>query len=426
MTAEIAVFNKSAVALAADSAVTVSGGGKHKIYNGAEKLFALTKHHPVGLMVYGSGDICTAPWELVIKAYRSELGSRSFSTLEEYSESFFNFLEDSENIITDGMRSAHLFQYLSEGVFNLLVESFSQTKPDHYWHNFSMGTFFSELEDHCEELLVSLSDTDFLDGFSGDDMDDARAYCEGVTYRIVSEKFNGSSDEIPATLLTVLKQIFSAMICKQSDTGNVSGLVIAGYGDDDFYPKVLSYDVCGFFKGKIRKSMNVEKCSGNGEGGVTPFAQDDEVTAFMQGVSGNLLANLHKVYQGAIVNLLEGIDGSLRNLVHPDQLQPVRDAIVGVVQNSVVDCDTRIDNFMHENYVSKVVNMIRFLPKQDLAYMAESLVNLTAFKRKVSDDSETVGGPIDVAVISKADGFIWVKRKHYFQKDLNHHYFGRS
>lgn len=69
MTAEIAVFNKSAVALAADSAVTISGGGKHKIYNGAEKLFALTKHHPVGVMVYGSGDLCSAPWELVIKAY---------------------------------------------------------------------------------------------------------------------------------------------------------------------------------------------------------------------------------------------------------------------------------------------------------------------------------------------------------------------
>jgi hypothetical protein len=51
--------------------------------------------------------------------------------------------------------------------------------------------------------------------------------------------------------------------------------------------------------------------------------------------------------------------------------------------------------------------------------MAESLVNLTSFKRKFSRDAETVGGPIDVAVISKADGFVWIKRKHYFAKDLN-------
>ena len=38
-------------------------------------------------------------------------------------------------------------------------------------------------------------------------------------------------------------------------------------------------------------------------------------------------------------------------------------------------------------------------------------------------DLETVGGPIDVAVISKGDGFVWVKRKHYFPADLNNHFF---
>ncbi|HFI6949934.1 TPA: hypothetical protein ACGSCI_003706, partial [Escherichia coli] len=100
MTAEIAVFNKTAVALAADSAVTISGGGKHKIYNGAEKLFALTKHHPVGLMVYGTGDLCTAPWELIIKAYRKDLGSKCFDSLEEYAEDFFNYLQSAKSIIT--------------------------------------------------------------------------------------------------------------------------------------------------------------------------------------------------------------------------------------------------------------------------------------------------------------------------------------
>jgi len=51
--------------------------------------------------------------------------------------------------------------------------------------------------------------------------------------------------------------------------------------------------------------------------------------------------------------------------------------------------------------------------------MAESLVNLTKFKRRVSKEQETVGGPIDVAVITKGDGFVWIKRKHYFQPELN-------
>lgn len=63
------------------------------------------------------------------------------------------------------------------------------------------------------------------------------------------------------------------------------------------------------------------------------------------------------------------------------------------------------------------------LPKDELAAMAEALVNLTSFKRKVSMETETVGGPIDVAVISKGDGFIWIKRKHYFKSELNPQFF---
>ena len=62
-------------------------------------------------------------------------------------------------------------------------------------------------------------------------------------------------------------------------------------------------------------------------------------------------------------------------------------------------------------YTDPVVSVLRLLPKQELAAVAEALVNLQSFKRRVSWDQETVGGPVDVAIISKADGFSWVKRK---------------
>ena len=45
------------------------------------------------------------------------------------------------------------------------------------------------------------------------------------------------------------------------------------------------------------------------------------------------------------------------------------------------------------------------------------------FKRKMSMDAETVAGPIDVAVISKGGGFIWINRKHYFERELNPQFF---
>ena len=78
-----------------------------------------------------------------------------------------------------------------------------------------------------------------------------------------------------------------------------------------------------------------------------------------------------------------------------------------------------LDNIQQESYINPIMQSVRSLQKTDLANMAETLVNLTAFKRHVSKDTETVGGPTDVALITKGDGFVWIKRKHYFDIKLN-------
>jgi len=94
------------------------------------------------------------------------------------------------------------------------------------------------------------------------------------------------------------------------------------------------------------------------------------------------------------------------------------------ISNKILqDHDEKLTNHRRQNYVMPVVSVVSILPKDELAAMAEALVNLTSFKRKVSMQSETVGGPIDVAVISKGDGFVWIKRKHYFKPDLNSQFF---
>ena len=89
MTAEVAIMNRTAVALAADSAVTIGGGQNvPKIYNTVNKLFMLSKYHPVGIMVYGNAEFMRIPWETVIKMYRNHLGARSFDALDGYVSSY--------------------------------------------------------------------------------------------------------------------------------------------------------------------------------------------------------------------------------------------------------------------------------------------------------------------------------------------------
>ncbi|MBK8110761.1 MAG: hypothetical protein IPK46_10765 [Saprospiraceae bacterium] len=92
MTAVVGILNKHAVAIAADSAVTIGGNGGKKIFNKANKVFTLSKQHPVGIMIYNSASFMTTPWETIIKVYRKQLGSTSFPTLKEYEQNFIAFL----------------------------------------------------------------------------------------------------------------------------------------------------------------------------------------------------------------------------------------------------------------------------------------------------------------------------------------------
>ena len=71
----------------------------------------------------------------------------------------------------------------------------------------------------------------------------------------------------------------------------------------------------------------------------------------------------------------------------------------------------------------KIIGAEDGVEKEDLIDVAESLISLTSLKRRMTFAEESVGGPVDVAVISKGDGFIWIKRKHYFDPKLNNHFF---
>ena len=118
MTAEVAVINSTAVALAADSAVTI---GSEKIYNSALKLFALSKIEPVGIMIYGNATLMGVPWETIIKIFREELGASSYATLEEYSDRYFSFLVSKKNFFPEDVQE-NWFIANVRGYFGILLK----------------------------------------------------------------------------------------------------------------------------------------------------------------------------------------------------------------------------------------------------------------------------------------------------------------
>ncbi len=59
------------------------------------------------------------------------------------------------------------------------------------------------------------------------------------------------------------------------------------------------------------------------------------------------------------------------------------------------------------------------MPIQDAIDLAEFFVDLTERFSRFKPGAPTVGGPIEIAAVTKHEGFRWVKRKYYFSRDLN-------
>lgn len=59
------------------------------------------------------------------------------------------------------------------------------------------------------------------------------------------------------------------------------------------------------------------------------------------------------------------------------------------------------------------------MPIKDAIDLAEYLVSTTINFSKFSPGAPSVGGPIDIAAITKHEGFKWIKRKYYYNVEIN-------
>ncbi|HBT4749023.1 TPA: hypothetical protein MB338_000438 [Klebsiella quasipneumoniae subsp. quasipneumoniae] len=434
MTAEIAVFNRSGVALAADSAVTTTNGFSEKIYNNADKLFELSKDHPVAVMIYNNAVLCHAPWEVLIKAYRKTLTSPPLKTIKEYSDSFFSFIENCNNIITSEMQSEYFKQLYRNAILpdilnkvqNEDVTAFLQSQ-----NAFPSNDQYQQfIENRANTLSSKISHNSFYKDFDNNDLVLARQFASQFIVEICSQcivpiNVNGHPPYLQS-LLDSLIELFALYTCKESDLETYSGIVIAGYGDDEYYPAIQSHHVYGLFNKKVMRPVNTHQNNADSCSGIMPFAQDDEVHTFMKGCSKGIINCVNDSLENSLTNLKNEVTNILTSQNPSLTRTIVETAFDSVIPNQLAYTKAMIDNHAAQNHIQKVLSILDSLAKVDLGYMAESLVNLTAFKRKVSNDSDSVGGPIDVAVLSKGDGFVWLKRKHYFDKDLNYRFFSRN
>ena len=423
MTSEVVIMNKEAIALAADSAVTMEIGEDRKIKTSANKLFALSKYHPVGLMVYGDAVFMGVPWETIIKIYRNKLSKEKFDTLEGYAENFIEFLDKDNPLFLDSVQKWYV-----QGFVFFMFEAIKEDIEEEVKSNIpEQGTI---TENEIEKIIQRNISKHYEIWQKTDNipsLPDSFNKSIPVKYKkIIDKALKEIFGKLPLSRgdKIKLKKIAESLFSKYpedipGDLFSVSGIVIAGFGEEDPFPTQISYDIDGVANNRLKYKadepikIGVETVNSH----ISAFAQRKMVYQFMEGIDPDLhdymagyLSELFDKYPEIILNKIGKNVKKNKTLI--EQLKQASNDLFEEYQE-------KFRTFRNEIYSDPIMEMVTYLSKSELAEMAESLVYLTSFKQKVTMESETVGGPIDVAVISKGEGFIWIKRKHYFEAELN-------
>ena len=407
MTAEICILNREAVAMASDSAATVelttAEGRIFKYFPTVDKIFRVGNEvHTVGVMIYQSPVIMDVPWETLIKLWGDSLEDRRLPRVSDYADSLLAFVRSHPAIRAPDQQEHHFRQTAELFAATLLSSLDSRVR--------------TEIDDQGQVSEARLGEITHqvindernrwlgLDDLTPNPQRQAKAVTDqygSFLNRTIRRYFVNYplTDEDRAAITEAAGNLFfrdaRAVVA-------YTGLVIAGYGDDDIFPSVQHYEVEGLIADFLKARLIEEFKAGvdpKQHARIIPFAQQEMVRAFIVGAEEVSVAELKSFAETCFKELAATTRMS----------QARREA---AVEAALAAWDEAVRRYANDRG-SRVQLVVGMLPKRELAAMADTLVSLTSFKRRVSPEVESVGGPTDVAIISKSEGFRWFRRKDW-------------
>lgn len=390
MTAIVGILNKRAVCVAADSAVTFGNG--FKIHNSANKIFPVGEKHPVGIMIYGNACFIKTPWEIIIKMYGKYIENDQKSCLESYAQDFIHFLYQNHFFMDEQNIDSYL-QYFLYHIHGCIKDEAKSTKKtlveiyESYYNVFKEGSKYEE--------LINLSFDDFLK-------------LTNHTINVIKSEITISEEgNVEESLL--IEKTFYEIIKTKDNIFQCSGIVFVGYGKSDIYPKLMSYKISFPIKHKLRYFCDNHTDINNhgNDASITPFAQTDVIETIISGIDRPLLQEFLTYSKETLEQMHRSIISEL--LIEKDNVPPNIENFN--LEKFSTELSNRITLHIEKTQVAPLLQSIGALEKSELAEVAESLIALTSVKRKITFYTESAGGPIDVAIISKHEGFQWIKKK---------------
>lgn len=417
MTAEVCLMNRLAVVLAADSATTVTrwgdNGREERYFKGANKIFQLSNHHAIGLMIYDSADLLNVPWEVITKEFRKHIGEKSFNHVGEYAEEFFLFIDESGWLFpTSVQKEFFLDEARKAGLQPLMHAEIDASMTDDEKRNI--------VNTALDERTAKLDTLPLLRRIDADRAADVAASYKDELEAMVADWLPGLDLAYVDRVAQIAINGINEMLKAAPSFVGCTGLVFAGFGDRDPFPAMIQYQCSGIIAGKLAAHEEKRAAIDHSKPAwISAFAQTAMSDTFTLGLSQD-------VYASIIMSLADGLGPfaeevarqSGGDLAAINDLDALVNSVSSKISKAVLDQATR-------DHAAPMRSILSVLPVDEMAELAETLINLQSLKEKVTKPSETVGGPVDVAVITRGEGLVWIKRKHFFPTELNSRYLAR-
>ncbi len=408
MITEVVVMNKTGIALAADSVISeYSDRGHKKRGNTGSQLFSISDVQPVGVMVYNNASLLGIPWETIITVFRESLGDTCFPRLEEYGFALINFLKQHNTMFPIKAQQRYFllnFQSVCIQVKNEVELLCASSLVDDQ----RKATLCAEI---VQQQLLKLSNLDDAEGLSEQQANEFVSELPEEISAVVSKVFEPWPLEQES--IDQLKQIAKLLVYKLDCENEMnSGLVIAGFGQQEFFPVmqtlVVTGKYCDVFKWKVSGGERIDNTN---QALIKAFPDNRVVSGFLTGRYPELC--LQEQGLGRVVDALSTEFERLRTTLNDIKARkiPTENLLYQLSRGENLLAQYE---FLVQSRVKEVLNILATRPIAELARIARSLAQLSLIEQKLSLKINSLAKHIDVALITKDDGFNWVNQSPQF------------
>jgi hypothetical protein len=209
-----------------------------------------------------------------------------------------------------------------------------------------------------------------------------------------------------------LRDIGVFCVIKDLFLEDVTGLVFAGFGGEDRYPVVVTYLLSAIVGGIVKRAQaSVDVIDTETRSKIRMFADSEVTHAFIRGIDYGLERRVYGAMRMMLHSVVDQVVGAFPQ-ADAGQRETVRRRFQGELVPQYLDAFRgMIGDYQQQAYINPVLRVLEIAARSELAETARELVSLNMFKKRIMAQKQTVGGAIDVAVISREGGFQWFTKQ---------------